>query len=198
MPQTLEPLKEAPVPTPGRIRWTRAQCDAIREAGVLTGRYELVDGEIISKMGQNPPQATATGLLDDWLREVFGNPFVRSQQTSDVGDADPDYNQPEPDILVTRVPRRAYSGRHPGPDDVLLIAEVSDSTIRFDRTKKASLYALAGFQEYWVLDVNARRLLVHRLPTAEGYMEITAFSADEVIATLAHPEASVRVAELLP
>lgn len=95
MPQTLEALPDAPEQTPGRIRWTRAQCDAIREAGVLTGRYELIDGEVISKMGRNPPHATATGLLSDWLSEVFGGPFVRVQQTSDVGDADPEHNEPE-------------------------------------------------------------------------------------------------------
>jgi Uma2 family endonuclease len=198
MPQTLEPALDLPEETPGRVRWTRAQCDFFREAGVLTGRYELIDGEVISKMGQKPPHSTATGLLSDWLVEVFGAPFVRVQQTSDAGGADPEHNEPEPDVAVTRLPRRAYSGRHPGPEDVLLIAEVSDSSLRLDRTKKAALYARAGYPEYWVLDLNGRQVLVHRRPGADGYQEITAYSAEENAATLARPEASVRVGDLLP
>jgi Uma2 family endonuclease len=198
MPQALEPLRGAPEPAPNRIRWTRAQCDAIREAGVLTGRYELIDGEIISKTGQNPPHATGIGLLLPWLVDVFGARFVRVQMTIEVGDADPDHNEPEPDLAVTRQPVKAYSRRHPGPDDLLLVAEVSDSTLRFDRMKKAFLYALAGIQEYWVLDLNGGQLLVHRRPAPGGYLEITAYGADESVATLARPEAFVRVGDLLP
>ena len=197
MPQTLAPILDAPEQTPGRIRWTRAQCEAIREAGVLTGRYELIDGEIISRMGQNPPHATGIGNLLEWLSQVFGISCVRVQLTIEVGEADPDHNEPEPDVAVTRLPRRAYSERHPGPGDLLLVAEVSSSTLRFDRVKKAALYALAGIREYWVLDLNGGRLLVHRQPSPNGYLEIIAYGADESASTLARPEASVRVGDLL-
>jgi Uma2 family endonuclease len=198
MPQVIEPLRGNPEPPPNRIRWTRAQCDAIREAGVLQGRYELIDGEIISKMGQKPPHASVIGFLVRWLARVFGLDYVRVQCTIDVGGADPDHNEPEPDVAVTRLPVDDYVDHHPGSADLLLVAEVSDTTLRFDRRTKAGLYASAGIQEYWILDLQGRQLLVHRQPAEGGYLEITAYGPAELVATLARPAASVRVEELLP
>ena len=198
MPQTVEPLRGDPVPTPNRIRWTRAQCDAIREAGVLTGRYELIDGEIISKMGQKPPHAAVVGLVFQWLVAVFGARFVRVQATIDVAQADPTYNEPEPDVAVTQHSVDAYFARHPGPADLELVVEVSDTTLRFDRTTKAALYSRAGIREYWVLDLAGRALYVHRGPGADGYTGIVHYSVEEAVSPLARPEASVRVSDLLP
>jgi len=198
MSQAVEPLEGAWEPMPNRVRWTRRQCEAIREAGILTGRYELVDGEILSKTGQKPPHAAVIGFLLRWLAGVFGAGFVRVQLTIEVGTADPDHNEPEPDVTVTRLPVDDYVARHPGPEDLLLVVEVSDTTLRLDRGTKASLYAHDGIQEYWVVDVNGRQLFVHRQPAAGGYGEITAYRADESVATLARPEALIRVGDLLP
>jgi Uma2 family endonuclease len=198
MPQAVEPVRGAPEPAPNRVRWTRSQCEVIRDAGVLTGRYELIDGEIISKMGQKPPHAAVIGFLQRWLVRVFGVDFVRAQATIDIGDADPDHNEPEPDVVVMRLPMDDYYTRHPAPEDLLLVAEVSDTTLRFDRMKKAALYSLAGIQEYWVLDVNGRQIFVHRQPSPDGYLDITAYGAEESVATVARPEASIRVGDLLP
>lgn len=198
MPQTVEPITGAPEPAPNRIRWTRAQCDAIREAGVLTGRYELIDGEIISKMGQKPPHTSALTLLMERLVALFGGLYVRIQSTIDVGAAHSAYNEPEPDAAVTSEPAAAYADRHPDPDDLVLVVEVSDTSLRFDRSTKAALYALAGIQEYWIVDLKGRQLLVHRQPAADGYVEITAFGPDESVAPLARPHSPVRVGALLP
>jgi Uma2 family endonuclease len=198
MPQIIEPISYAQEPAPNRVRWTRAQCDAIVAAGVLNGQYELIDGEVISKMGQKPPHRQAVVLLNAWLTAVFGALLVQTRATIDVGDADPDHNEPEPDVAVTVEPTTAYSDRNPGPADLVLVAEVSDTTLRFDRTTKAALYARAGIREYWIVDIVGRQVLVHRQPTAKGYTEITAYGPDERIATLARPTDSVRVADLLP
>lgn len=198
MPHSVKPIPPSQEPAPNRIRWTRAQCDAIRDAGILVGRYELVDGEIISKMGQNPPHSVAVVLLAAYLSRVFGALCVRSQATVDVGDADPQHNEPEPDVAVTREPATAYADRHPNPADLVLVAEVSDTTLRFDRGVKALLYARAGVSEYWVLDLGGRQLFQHRRPGSEGYAEITVYSADETVATLARPDSPARVADLLP
>ena len=78
MPQVAEPVHFAYEQTPNRLRWTRKQCDAIREAGVLSGRYELIDGEIISKKRQNPPHSMVVVYLVNWLHTVFGGLFVRT------------------------------------------------------------------------------------------------------------------------
>jgi len=198
MPQIVEPLKGIRESSPSRIWWTRGQCEAIRAAGVLTGRYELIDGEIISKMGQKPPHSAALTLLQEWLVTVFGGRHVRVQLPIEVAAADPIYNEPEPDAAVTKGPASAYAERHPGPEDLLLVVEVSDTSLRFDRTTKATLYARAGIREYWVLDVVGRQLFVHRQPGGDGYAEVSAYRAEERAATLACPEAAVLVAELLP
>src|SRR2546421_649943 len=188
MPQIVEPPRGTPEPAPNRIRWTRAQCEAIREAGVLTGRYELIDGEIISKMGQKPPHSVAVTLVLERLVALFGALYVRIQTTIDVAAADPIHNEPEPDAAVTAQPATAYFNRHPGPEDLVLLVEVSDTTLRFDRTTKAALYARAGIPEYWVLDLLGRALYVHRGPGAEGYSEIVRYGADEEVALLARPD----------
>lgn len=185
-------------PAPGRKRWTRKECDFLRDNNLLTGRYELVNGEIISKMGQNPPHAYVIRALLTWLTSVFGAQHVQIQSTIRVSDADGEHNEPEPDAAVTAQPYTAYIEQHPGPDDLLLVAEVSDTTLRFDRTTKAALYARAGIREYWIIDLAGRQVFVHRQPTPNGYTEITAYGADETLAPLARPDDSVRVAELLP
>jgi Uma2 family endonuclease len=198
MPQLAEPI---PCPydlVPDRIHWTRAQCDAMREIGVLNGRYELIDGEVISKMGLNPPHSLTVIALRLWLSIVFGGEFVRTEATIDIGDTDPDHNDPLPDVSVTVETYHAYAHRHPGPADLVLVAEVSDSTLRYDRTTKAALYALAGICEYWIIDVAGRRVLIHRQPAPDGYLAITAHGFDEMVATLAQPDESIQVSNLLP
>jgi Uma2 family endonuclease len=201
MPQIAEPLRGSPEPPPNRVRWTRAQCDAIRDAGVLTGRYELIDGEIISKMGQKPPHRLVVVLLHAWLTGLFGALFVQVQASIDLGgmeDADPTHNEPEPDVAVTAEANTAYLDRHPGPEDLLLVVEVSDTTLRFDRSNKALLYARAGIREYWVVDVKGRQLFVHRQPAVEGFREISLYGPAERVAPLARLDGLTLVADLLP
>lgn len=187
-----------PEPSPHRKRWTRQECDALRDGGFLTGRYELIDGYIISKIGQNSPHRITVILLRNWLITVFGALLVQSQAGIDIGDADPEHNDPEPDAAVTVEPNTAYREGHPGPADLLLVAEVSDTTLRFDRTTKAALYARAGIGEYWVVDVTGRQVFVHRRPTPDGYAETTSYAEHETLVSLARPDDIVRVADLLP
>ncbi|HZO89994.1 MAG TPA: Uma2 family endonuclease [Chthonomonadaceae bacterium] len=95
-------------------------------------------------------------------------------------------------------PTTAYTDRHPCPADLVLVAEVSDTTLRFDLTTKAVLYARAGIREYWVVDIVGRRIDAHRQPATQGYQEILVYEETERLSPLAHPEAAVRVAGLLP
>lgn len=198
MPQVVEPIPETQEAAPNRIRWTRRQYRAMRDADILEGRYELIEGEIISKMGQNRPHVIVIVLLCEWLRQIFGGAFVQAQGPIQTSTNDTDFSEPEPDVAVTLQPATAYLERLPTPSDLVLVVEVSDTTLRFDRSTKAGLYARAGICEYWIVDIAGRQVLVHRRPAAEGYMEITAYNSDERIATLAQAETSVRVADLLP
>lgn len=92
--------------------------------------------------------------------------------------------------MVTAQPYTHYAARYPGPRDVVLLVDVSDTTLRFDLNTKATLYARANIQEYWVVDISGRRIVVYRQPAAEGYIEIMAYDANEEVASLARPEAS--------
>lgn len=195
------PLTEKPTPyepVPNRIRWTRRQCDAMRDDGLLTGRYELIDGQLLSKRGQKPPQAYVIRALLTWLTSLFGAEFTQIQGTLDLSETSPDYDEPEPDAAVTTLPYTDFSERHPRPVDLLLLIEVSDTTLRFDLSTKADLYARAGIVEYWTIDIPGRRLIVHRHPSREGYLETLVYHAEEEVTSLARPDAPIRVAALLP
>ena len=198
-PQTgFNEIAESLEPVSRRIRITRAMCRLLADNGLLTGRYELINGEIISKMGQNPPHMITVMLFTAWLMRLFGADRVFCQGTMDIASSNADTNQPEPDVMALSQPVTAFAGRHPRPVDILLLVEVSDSTLRFDLRNKAALYALAGIREYWVADIAGRRLFVHRNPGPNGYAEVTEYTAEAMVSCLSRPDDSVLVSALLP
>ncbi len=189
---------------PHRHRLSRADAEFLARGGLLVGRYELIDGVIISKMGQRPPHSKSLTRLNRYLVASFGVDYVRIQSPVDVSEEDNERNEPEPDGAVTARPvDELPDDRNPGPADCVLLVEISDSTARFDLTRKAQLYARAGFAEYWVVDLNERRLFIHRGPNCDnsggaGYSDIAAYDENETAAPQAAPTASVRVTDLLP
>jgi hypothetical protein len=91
-----------------------------------------------------------------------------------------------------------YGADHPGPADVLLVVEVADTSLAFDRTTKRILYGAAGIVEYWIVNLAARTLEVYRLTTEQGYAEVTPYDETQLVAALTAPESPVPVADLLP
>jgi Uma2 family endonuclease len=183
---------------PNRYRWTVTECYRMAEEGRLVGRYEILDGEVVSKMGQKPPHYLGISLLAHWVNRTFGDPFVRVQAPITLPAPDGDYSEPEPDVAVTHEPTTAYAGHHPGPEDLLLVAEVSDTTLRTDLIVKARLYARAGIAEYWTLDLNARQLYIHRDPANGEYAVVTVHAETETVTLAARPDAPIAIADLLP
>ena len=182
---------------PNRRRWTRDECERLVKKGELTGRYELIDGKIISKMGQHSPHTIASMLMGQWLVAVFGYLFVRTEKPIVIRGRMGKTNEPEPDIAVTFNPSTTYFPQQPGPSDVRLIVEVSDSPLRFDLKTKALLYARVGIPEYLVLDVAGRRIYRHRLPAHGGYREVVIFGENDNLTLLERTE-TIRVSELRP
>jgi Uma2 family endonuclease len=168
------------------------------EEGTLTGRWELIDGEILSKMGQNPPHRITLMLMKQWLKALFGFLNVQTEKPISIPGPAGRTNEPEPDIAVTTAPTTAYTDRHPAPQDLLLVVEVSDSTLRFDLTTKALLYAQVGIQEYWVADIEGRRLHCHRGPTPTGYSEVVVYEEAQQVSPLSRPDAPIGCGDLLP
>ena len=138
---------------------------------MLTGRFELIEGELVNKMGQNAPHAQALRLVVVWLTSIFGPRRVQGQLPIEVAQGDRQYNQPEPDVAVLPDLKAEYGTRHPRGDELVLIVEVADSSSRFDLSVKAALYARAGVPEYWVLDVPRRVLVSHRGPVDGTYSQ---------------------------
>lgn len=177
--------------------WTRAELDALDAAGLLAGtRVELIEGEVFDKIGQNPRHASAVCRLAALLTGVFGAKRVRCQLPVEPSETETSRSLPEPDLAVTVEPDPAYDQRHPGAVDVLLIAEIADSTYDFDVKRKGRVYARAGFGEYAVLDLAERELPVFRAPRDGLYTEIRVLRPGDVFFPMSAPESGISVAEM--
>jgi Uma2 family endonuclease len=199
MPTLLTDIPNVQPPLiPHRKRWTREQCAPLEAAGVFEReKLELVDGELISKMGKNRPHVNCFRLMQYWLLDVFGRPFVYAEAPIDVDAADNALNEPQPDLIVLNRECRAFTAGNPQPQDIRLLVEISDSALNYDLNVKGPLYARAGLVEYWVVDISARRLVVHRNPDAGRYASVVSYSEPEPVAPLAAPGAFFCVSEAL-
>jgi Uma2 family endonuclease len=181
-----------------RKRFTREEFDRLTESGFFEGcRYELMDGDLIDKMGQNPPHAFALHLALTWLASILGTQRVRVQVPVELSSPDRERSLPEPDLAVLIEPNSEFAKRHPRGDELLVAIEIADTSVAFDLSRKAVLYAAASVPEYWVLDLTRRILVMHRQPSAAGYRLIQLFTEDDTVSIENRPE-TVRVAELLP
>jgi len=199
MPTAITEIPSPPAPlNPPRKRWTRAECAALEASGLWDQqKLELVEGELISKMGKNRPHVIALTLLQGWLVQVFGVRLVNPEAPIDVAPEDNPTNEPEPDIIVLKSDQAQFRS-NPRPEDLQLVVEIADTSLTFDLRTKAALYARAGIPEYWVLDCAGRRLLVHRDPQSGVYASIVAYGEHESVAPLAAPHAEFRVADAFP
>jgi len=160
--------------------------------GALEGqKMELVEGELINKMGKKRPHSNSLELLQRMLLGVFGRRLNR-ETPIDVAPDDNPTNEPEPDLIVLKRDLSEFQ-ENPRPGDVDLVVEIADTTLGFDRGIKARLYARAGIADYWVLDVNGRRMIVHRDPRDGQYQSVIAYGIDESVSPLAAPGAAFRV-----
>lgn len=193
--EVVQPVES--VDTLRRWVWTRDEVDRLQANGAFDGqRWELIEGELYDKMSQNPPHSNARRKLVEWLRTLFQPGTVDTQCPIQVPAADREYSLPEPDAVVFLHP--VIENRHPRADEVLLVAEVSDTSLRFDLSVKAGLYARSAIPEYWVVDLVNRRLIVCRNPTEGVYRDVKVFAETESVSTATRPEAAIPVTELLP
>ncbi|HEV8607075.1 MAG TPA: Uma2 family endonuclease [Tepidisphaeraceae bacterium] len=185
---------------PKKRRFTREEYYKMVEMGLFDGqRVELIDGEVIQMAPQMNRHAVTIGLIDRALRRLLGDDYwVRLQAPINVNDS----SEPEPDVAIVPGSPRDY-GDH--PKTALLVVEVSESTYRFDSKIKASLYASAGIEDYWILNLNSNRLEVYREPVADDaqpfghrYASAKMLAATEIATCLAFPQVKLTVADLLP
>ena len=180
---------------PPRKRWTRKEYQELSSAELDSQHLELVEGELITKMGQKPPHHNSVGNLLERLFGIFGGRCVLQNVPIDVAPADNPSSEPEPDLIVLNRDLSHFSKSSPQPADLHLVVEVADSTLGFDMRTKACLYARAGIVEYWVADISGRRMIVYRDPQAGRYTSIVAYAADESVAPLAAPDSCFLVGD---
>jgi Uma2 family endonuclease len=170
------------------------------ELGWFIGqRVELIDGEIMVLSPQGPSHAASTDRVRRMLERSLGEGvWVRMQLPIDFGS----YSEPEPDVSVVTGSLEDYTSAH--PTTALLIVEVSDSTLSYDRNRKASLYARADIADYWIVNVVDGQLEVRRnsmpnprKPYGFDYAEVTILLTSDIVVPLCRPHVRIPVADLL-
>jgi len=149
-----------------RHRLTVSDYYRMAEVGILKpdARVELIEGEIIDMAPMGSRHADVVSELSSRLVAAVGRDArVRCQLPITLDE----YSEPEPDVVVVK-PRR-YAARHPAPEDVLLLIEVSDSSLAFDRSVKLPLYARHGIPDVWIVDLSTNQIYAHRDPRDGRY-----------------------------
>lgn len=178
-----------------RHRITVDEYYRMAEVGLLApdARVELIEGEIIDMAPIGSRHAAIVGLLARALDRLLGD---RAQVDSQRPIRLSQRSEPQPDVVVLKPRDDRYSKAHPGPQEVLLLVEVSDSTLRYDSDIKVPLYAAYEIPEVWIIDVNAKELHVLRKPRAGAYQEVSSVRGG-FVELAAMPDVHVPLDDLL-
>ncbi len=188
-----EPIPQAP----RLFLWTVEQYLSLIEDGILTeeDKTELLAGNIIAKMASNKPRDAVISFVQDYfIEKYFKEHTMRSERAIRLSED----SMPEPDYVVALYREDKYRSAWPTVPDVLLLIEVSDSTLSIDRGIKKTLYASAGIKEYWIINIPGKQIEVHLKPDTEAgtYGKVDHYKQEE---TFESPFAGeVKVTDLLP
>lgn len=173
-----------------------AEWHRMGEAGIFPpdARMELIEGEILhmAPIGFNHSGHIAR-LIHTLTLPAQGQAIVNTQNPVQLGDL----SEPEPDFLLLKPDADFYTTRHPTAADVLLLIEVSDSTLRFDREQKRRLYATHGIIEYWIVNLIDNNLEVYRQPQDGDYLDKSVLTKADSVNLLALPDIQVGVIDIL-
>ena len=187
----------APAQAPTRRRFTVAEYYAMAKAGILNenDRVELLDGDIIRMTPIGDWHAANVDLLNHSLNKILNDrAIVRVQGPARLNPN----SEPQPDVLLMRWRDDFYRGGHPRPSDILLLIEVSDTTIDYDRTAKLSAYARAGIPEVWIISRDDRRIESYTNPSEGTYSNIRHATPTDTIAPQAFPDVTLKVGQFFP
>lgn len=179
-----EPLKKL---------FTVSEYHSMAETGILSeeDRFELIEGEIYRMAPIGSRHAGCVNYLNHLLKGVEAilapqNPVVLS-----------DLSEPQPDVAILRWRDDFYRNSHPDSDDILLLIEVADSSVGFDRGIKTPLYARRGIRELWLVDLTRNTVDVHRQPSPAGFRDIRQLRKGDRISPLAFPDLELNVSDIL-
>jgi Uma2 family endonuclease len=179
-----------------RKHFSIAEFQQIAAAGVFSEeeRFELLEGEIVQMSPLGPQHAACVDRLNRSLqRLVQDRAIVRVQNPIRLGE----YSQPQPDIALVQPRDDFYAGGHPEPEDLLLLIEVSESSLAYDRDVKLPLYARAGIAEVWLVALLPQVVEVYRAPSEEGYGEKRTLRRGQTFAPIHLPDVALMVEHIL-
>lgn len=181
--------------------WTREEYDRMAEAGLfLDKRVQLIEGQVVEMSPMKGPHAAAINLTAEILRSLLlPGLHIRVQQPLALSSI----SEPEPDVALVSGSIRDFVQGH--PTTALWVIEIADSTLRFDRQVKGSLYARAGLQDYGIVNLVDRCVEVYRSPQPDPrspygfrYADALIYTLTEIITPLAYPDQGIRGADLMP
>jgi Uma2 family endonuclease len=178
-----------------RRRFTADDYQRMGQAGIL-GRedhVELIDGEIIAMTPIGTRHCASVDRANRAFVTKAGDRAIVRVQGSVRLDL---YSEPEPDLVLLRPRADFYASAHPGPADILLIVEVAESSIEYDRDVKAHVYARSGVLEYWLADLNENVLLRHSSPGDGAYRNVQRYTRGQSLAPQLLPECIISISDL--
>lgn len=180
-----------------RRKFTVAEYYEMAEAGILgeDDRVELIEGEIVEMAPIGSLHTSTVARLTELLSDRFASQaLVWVQNPVHLTE----FSEPQPDLALLTRRDDFYASAHPSPGDVLLVIEVTKASADYDRGVKAPLYASAGIQELWIVDLNASIVEIHRQPRRRRYSQVNILEKGESVSPLAFPDTSLAVADMLP
>ena len=179
-------------------RFSVEEYHRLGETGILRedDRVELIEGELVDMAPMGSRHAGCVSFLTWALQQSVGERAVVHVQNPLALGMD---SEPEPDVMLL-APREHdpfYRTAHPGPDDVLLLIEVADTSLTYDRQVKLPLYAHHGIRQVWLVDLSAGVIEDHRWPEPDGYGEVRTLRRGEVVGCEALPGVELGVGEIL-
>ena len=174
---------------------TVSEYDRMIEAGIYTenDRIELLNGKIIETMPKGPKHTSANSKIIRFFIRLFNEELiVRSQDPIRLDD----FSEPEPDIVLANRDEKEYAENHPTPSDILLVMEISDTTLGYDRDDKAIAYSRNGIRQYLLLNLKNETLEDYREPNADGYGAKRTYRSGDVFNLVAFPEIEIKFDDL--
>jgi Uma2 family endonuclease len=173
-----------------------AEYNQMVKAGILTenDQVELINGEIIAMSPVGSRHASCVKRLNILLGKQLKENFILSVQDPIQLD---DYSEPEPDLAVLKPRPDFYAEAHPRPDDVLMIIEVSDTTLDYDQEIKIPLYAKAGIPEVWIINLQENTVEIYTTPQTGLYRKVEFFKSDDRLVSSVFSELKVAANQVL-
>jgi Uma2 family endonuclease len=184
-----------PGPQPRRLRFTVDQYYKMIELGMIDNyeKSEIIDGEMVQKITIGDRHAWVVDLLVRFfIKNLPDHILVRGQNPLRLGN----FDEPEPDIVLADLTR--YDGkRHPRAAETLLVVEVADASLRYDRTKKLPLYASSEITEVWIVNLPKNLIEVHSDPEIDIYQSTKICRLGDSVASSVLPDLKLTVDEIL-